>query len=98
MQVKDELNGHEFESDPAFSSAAYANDGDREPLDFEDIDELPGDPITEEDAWTIISAHFQERGLVGQQLDSFDNFMTATMQVRIPIQYPIVFSPWNCVR
>ncbi len=39
------------------------------------------DPITEEDAWTVISANFQEKGLVRQQLDSFDMFMTTTMQV-----------------
>lgn len=38
--------------------------------------------ITEEDAWTVISAHFEERGLVGQQLDSYDVFMTNQMQVR----------------
>lgn len=40
------------------------------------------EPITEEDAWTVIEAHFKTRGLVGQQLDSYDVFMTNTMQVR----------------
>lgn len=39
------------------------------------------DAITEEDAWTVISAHFASRGLVSQQLDSFDVFMCQTMQV-----------------
>lgn len=54
---------------------------------FDDIDHPNGiigdaeDPITEEDAWTVISANFQEKGLVRQQLDSFDMFMTTTMQV-----------------
>ena len=38
-------------------------------------------PITEEDAWTVISSHFATRGLVSQQLDSFDVFMCQTMQV-----------------
>ncbi|CAN8067772.1 unnamed protein product [Agarophyton chilense] len=38
------------------------------------------DPITEEDAWTVIASHFKTRGLVGQQLDSYDVFMTNTMQ------------------
>lgn len=37
--------------------------------------------ITEEDAWTVISSNFAEKGLVRQQLDSFDMFMTTTMQV-----------------
>jgi DNA-directed RNA polymerase II subunit RPB2 len=36
--------------------------------------------INEEDAWTVISAYFRERGLVRQQLDSFDHFMSITMQ------------------
>lgn len=54
------------------------------PFQFSEIDRherLHGEAITEEDAWTVISAHFGERGLVGQQLDSFDYFMTTTMQV-----------------
>lgn len=53
-----------------------------ESLDFQQIDSYDGGPITEEDSWTVIAAHFQERGLVGQQLDSFDCFLTTTMQVR----------------
>lgn len=59
-------------------------------FDDDDLDE-DGDngPITEEDAWTVISSHFRERGLVGQQLDSFDVFMTNTMQVRTPL--PLLF-------
>lgn len=40
-----------------------------------------GEAITAEDAWTVISANFQEKGLVRQQLDSFDMFMSNTMQV-----------------
>lgn len=54
---------------------------DSGPFEFQELDEIDGGPISEEDAWTVISAHFEERGLVGQQLDSFDNFMTSTMQV-----------------
>lgn len=44
--------------------------------------------ISEEDGWRVISSHFYERGLVSQQLDSFDVFMTHTMQVsyyRVPV-------------
>nr|VDD04374.1 unnamed protein product [Brassica rapa] len=36
--------------------------------------------ITPEDAWTVISAYFEEKGLVRQQLDSFDQFIQNTMQ------------------
>lgn len=36
--------------------------------------------ITQEDAWTVISSYFEEKGLVRQQLDSFDEFIQNTMQ------------------
>ncbi|KAF8516141.1 DNA-dependent RNA polymerase II second largest subunit [Hysterangium stoloniferum] len=43
--------------------------------DYDDVDE-----ITQEDCWTIISSFFAEKGLVRQQLDSFDEFVQNTMQ------------------
>lgn len=36
--------------------------------------------LTQEDCWTVISAYFEEKGLVRQQLDSFDEFIQNTMQ------------------
>lgn len=36
--------------------------------------------ITPEDCWTVISAFFQQKGLVSQQLDSFDEFIETTIQ------------------
>ncbi|ODV95053.1 hypothetical protein PACTADRAFT_50877 [Pachysolen tannophilus NRRL Y-2460] len=36
--------------------------------------------ITAEDCWTVISSFFQEKGLVSQQLDSFDEFISTTIQ------------------
>ena len=36
--------------------------------------------ITREDAWAVISSYFEEKGLVRQQLDSFDEFIQNTMQ------------------
>ena len=36
--------------------------------------------ITQEDCWTIISSFFDAKGLVRQQLDSFDEFVQNTMQ------------------
>ncbi|ODQ81444.1 hypothetical protein BABINDRAFT_159736 [Babjeviella inositovora NRRL Y-12698] len=51
-------------------------------------DEYAADPygydegleITPEDCWTVISAFFNEKGLVSQQLDSFDEFIESTIQ------------------
>ena len=38
------------------------------------------DDINQEDCWEVISAYFEEKGLVRQQLDSFDEFIMNTMQ------------------
>lgn len=45
---------------------------------LDDVDEE--EEITQEDAWAVISAYFEEKGLVRQQLDSFDEFIQNTMQ------------------
>lgn len=36
----------------------------------------------QEDAWAVISAFFEAKGLVRQQLDSFNEFINSNMQVR----------------
>lgn len=36
--------------------------------------------ITSEDCWQVISAFFDKKGLVSQQIDSFDEFVLSTMQ------------------
>ena len=36
--------------------------------------------INQEDCWTVISSFFREKGLVRQQLDSYDEFIQNTMQ------------------
>lgn len=77
--VKSE-DGEQEMPDEAIDDAMMMLEDDQEPdedIEFED----GNDAITEEDAWKVISAHFAERGLVSQQLDSFDVFMTNTMQV-----------------
>lgn len=38
------------------------------------------DSISQEDCWTVISSFFEEKGLVRQQLDSFNEFIENTMQ------------------
>ncbi|KAI0052523.1 DNA-dependent RNA polymerase II second largest subunit [Auriscalpium vulgare] len=39
--------------------------------------------ITQEDCWTVISSFFDEKGLVRQQLDSFNDFVHHSMQEMI---------------
>lgn len=48
-----------------------------QPMNEEEEDD---EEITQEDAWAVISAYFEEKGLVRQQLDSFDEFIQNTMQ------------------
>ena len=40
---------------------------------------LDDKPISQIDAWVVIKAYFDEKGLVRQQLDSFDQFITNTV-------------------
>ena len=40
-------------------------------------------PFSQEDAWAVISAFFEDKGLVRQQLDSFNEFINASMQVKM---------------
>lgn len=54
--------------------------GDAEPEDIIDAEA----EISQEDAWAVISAYFEEKGLVRQQLDSFDEFINSNMQVSRP--------------
>lgn len=58
-----------------------------------DLDVKLSGPINEEDAWKVISAYFRERGLVRQQLDSFDNFMSVTMQELVDQEADIELVP-----
>jgi len=55
-----------------------------------DIDDVP---VTQEDAWAVISAYFEEKGLVRQQLDSFDEFIQNTMQELVDDSGDIRVSP-----
>ncbi|KAG6832563.1 DNA-dependent RNA polymerase II [Tricholoma furcatifolium] len=45
-----------------------------------DDDEDGYEEITQEDCWTVITTFFDQKGLVRQQLDSFDEFVQNTMQ------------------
>ena len=43
-------------------------------------DNYEDEEITQEDAWVVIDQYFWEKGLVGQQIDSFDEFIRYTIQ------------------
>ena len=66
------------------------NMNDEEELLMENIDDAP---VTQEDAWAVISAYFEEKGLVRQQLDSFDEFIQNTMQELVDDSGDIRVSP-----
>ena len=55
---------------------AKAGDGD----EHMDQDEEDADVIKEIDYWTVINAYCGGKGLVRQQLDSFNEFVENTMQ------------------
>jgi DNA-directed RNA polymerase II subunit RPB2 len=49
------------------------------PYADEDEEQDP-DKLTQEDCWTVIASFFEKRGLVRQQLDSFNEFINNTIQ------------------
>ena len=56
----------------------------------DDEEEVESGGITAEDCWTVISAFFDAKGLVSQQLDSFDEFVSSTMQDLVGEQRQLV--------
>jgi DNA-directed RNA polymerase II subunit RPB2 len=57
----------------------YGGGGGEEMDEDADGDAEQQEDITQDDAWAVISAYFEEKGL-RQQLDSFDEFIQNTMQ------------------
>jgi DNA-directed RNA polymerase II subunit RPB2 len=51
--------------------------------------------IQQEDAWAVIHSFFDEKGLVRQQLDSFDEFVSNTIQEIVDETPEIVVRPEN---
>lgn len=45
-----------------------------------DGEDFVGSSITPEECWNVISSFFETKGLVSQQIDSFDEFTTTTVQ------------------
>jgi len=53
--------------------------------------------IVQKDSWQVINSFFKEKGLVQQQLNSFDEFINNTIQEIVEDTRPIVVigEPWN---
>ena len=65
------------------ASETYPQDYTQNSYQYDDAgydDYAEYEEITQEDCWTVVSSFFAEKGLVRQQLDSFDEFVQNTMQ------------------
>lgn len=65
LGLGEEEEEEEYDPDAAYGAGGMMDD------DEDELDPLEED-ISQEDAWVVISAYFSEKGLVRQQLDSFD--------------------------
>ena len=72
--------GYGDEGDGGAPDGYGDDDPAADPLSQLSSADLDAMPVTQEDAWAVISAYFEEKGLVRQQLDSFDEFIQNTMQ------------------
>ena len=62
--------------------------------DYDDYDEEEvgnSDQIISEDCWTVIDAFFREKGLVSQQIDSYNEFISSTIRDIIQENNVIVY-------
>ncbi|TPX18314.1 DNA-directed RNA polymerase II subunit RPB2 [Thyridium curvatum] len=55
-------------------------DFNNDDYEYEEFADEADESITPEDCWTVISAYFEKKGLVSQQIDSFNEFTTTTVQ------------------
>jgi uncharacterized protein YqeY len=49
-------------------------------MNYNHFNDVLDEEITQEDAWVIINKYFETKGLVRQQLDSFDEFLQNSIQ------------------
>jgi len=76
---KEHLDSRASSAASPHNMATYAN-GDVYEDGFEVEEEYDENAITSEDCWQVIEAFFRDKGLVSQQLDSFDEFASTTLQ------------------
>ena len=64
---------------------------DQEAFDIEEEDE----EISQEDSWIVIGKYFEEKKLVRQQIDSFNEFVSNTIQELVDDSGEIMITPEN---
>lgn len=69
-----------FEYDPSYSFAPKTEAKQEDDYTYQNGLEEDEDQLKQEDYWTIITTFFEEKGLVRQQLESFNEFVENTMQ------------------
>jgi len=63
---------------------------------YEDgYDEEMEEPISQEDYWTVINAFFDGKGLVRQQLESYNEFVENTMQELVDENMKLTLDQFN---
>ena len=60
-----------------------------------DGDDLLEAEISQEEVWIVIDEYFRKKGLVAQQLDSFDEFIRVTIQEMIDDSGEVTVVPEN---
>lgn len=60
-----------------------AEDFGLETDDINQIDEVSGETIDSQDVWEVISSFFRRKGLVHQQLDSYNGFLSRLKQIAL---------------
>jgi DNA-directed RNA polymerase beta subunit len=67
--------------DELFSTLIHENStGSSSQMNYNHFHDVLDEEITQEDAWVIINKYFETKGLVRQQLDSFDEFLQNSIQ------------------
>jgi hypothetical protein len=67
--------------DELFSTLIQENPtGSSSQMNYNHFHDVLDEEITQEDAWVIINKYFETKGLVRQQLDSFDEFLQNSIQ------------------
>jgi DNA-directed RNA polymerase II subunit RPB2 len=68
-----------FEHDPGYAYDVKA-EADQKPALGDDEYEDEGDMLKQDDYWLVINTFFEDKGLVRQQLESFNEFVETTLQ------------------
>ncbi|KAF4674661.1 hypothetical protein FOL47_008861 [Perkinsus chesapeaki] len=64
-------------------------------LDDDDEDDDVENEIVQDDSWAVADSYFKDKGLVSQQVGSFDDFVTYKMQEIVDECPPITIIPQN---